>query len=302
MVKTFKPVISADFLKMIEDSRVGKALIEATGFSAYKMLTRFSLNLPTLSTPTGWSIDCYDVKLAYNQPDVILFLKYAWLYSETETNEHIDNLLHAVALDITSFEKDLLLEEGEKKASTSALILRKQEEIIVESKEKVKIHEEELLQSSLLLQKHEETIVKSKEEIKIQREKLIKSRSEIEAQKIQMNQQEQNIKVLSCELDVKLKKEKKISLRNSKSASGPRGCIEMGRLLEELVRNNPKKRSKELWALIPWERDGGEFYKENGKLHHNIDCGCREFGIKAFYARIQKIKGKSKKIPASDAK
>lgn len=294
MVKTFTSVISANFLKMIEDSRVGKALIEITGFSAYKMLTSFRLNLPTLSNPTGWSVDC-DASLIYNPHDVILFLKYAWLYSETETNEHIDNLIHGVAQDITGFEKDLLIEESEKKASASNLILRKQEEIIVETKEKVKIHEEELLQSSLLLQKHEETIVKSKKEIKIQREKLIKSHSEIEAQKTQMNQQELDIKVLSCELDVKLQKETKISLKNSKSASEPRGCKEMDRLLKELVRNNPKKRPKELWALIPWERDGGEFYKENGKLHHNIDCGCREFGLKAFYARIQKIKGKSKK-------
>lgn len=284
---------------MIEDSRVGKALIGITGFSAYKMFTRFSLNLPTLSNPTGWSLDCYDIKLTYNSPDVILFLKYAWLYSETETNEHIDNLIHAVAQDITGFEKDLLIEEGEKKASTSNLILRKQEEIIVETKEKARIYEEELLkshseieaqklQSSLMLQKHEETIVKSEEENKIQQEKLIKFQSEIEAQKIQMNQQELNIKVLSCEMDVKLQNEKKISLKNSESASKSRGCEEVNGLLKELVKNNPKKRPKELWALIRWERDGGELYKENDKINHE-GCSCREFGISAFYARIQKI-------------
>jgi hypothetical protein len=305
MVKTFKPVISANFLKMIEDSRVGKALIEVTGFSAYKMLTRFSLNLPTLSNPTGWSLDCYDVKFNYNQPDVILFLKYAWLYSETETNEHIDNLLHSVAQDITGFEKDLLIEEGEKKVSTSALILRKQEEIIVETKEKARIYEEELLkshseieaqklQSSLMLQKHEETIVKSEEENKIQQEKLIKFHSEIEAQKTQMTQQELNIKFLSCKLDAKLKKEKKISLTNSESASKTRGCEEVDTLLKELVRNNSKKKPNELWALISWERDGSELYKENDKINHE-GCSCREFGISAFYARIQKINEEFKK-------
>lgn len=304
MVNTFKPVVSAIFLKMIEESRVGKALIEITGFSAYKMLSQFSLNLPTLSNPTGWSVDC-DANLTYNPHDVILFLKYAWLYSETETNEHIDDLIHSVSNELTNFEKDLLIEESKKKVITSNLMLQKQEEIIVETKEEIRVHQEELLksqsemeaqkfQSSLMLRKQKEIIFESKEEIRVHQEKLFKSQSEMEAQKIQMNQQERNLKVLSCELDVKLQKEKNISLKNSKSASVTRGCEEVDALLKVLVRNNLKKKPKELWALIPWGRGGSELYKENDKLHHE-SCRCNGFGINAFYARIQKIKEECEK-------
>ncbi|EFB42036.1 MULTISPECIES: hypothetical protein [Parachlamydia] len=266
MVKTFTPVISANFLKMIEDSHVGKALIEITGFSAYKMLTRFSLNLPTLSNPTGWSVDC-DASLNYNPHDVILFLKYAWLYSETERNEHIDNLIHAVVQDITGFEKSLLIEDGQRRLNETVKVLKSQEGIIVQKDD----------------------------DIRIAHDKLTKTHLELETQKTQLSQQENKLKLIRSKLDVKVQKEKDTSLRNSKSASEPRGCKEMEKLLKELVGNNPKKKPKELWALISWERDGGELYRENDKLFHDIECGCKEFGIKAFYARIQKIKGEFEK-------
>ncbi|CUI18035.1 Structural maintenance of chromosomes protein 6 [Candidatus Protochlamydia naegleriophila] len=259
MVKTFKPVISANFLKMLEDSRVGKALIEVTGFSVYKMLTRFSLNLPTLSNPTGWSLDCYDVKLTYNQPDVILFLKYAWLYSETETNEHIDNLIHAVAQDITGFEKNLSIEDGQRKLNETTKILKNQEGVIVQKNDDIRAAHDELEKTHL----------------------------ELETKKTQISQQEKKLRQTCKELEVKLQKEKETSIRNSKSASEPRGCEEVNEYLEELVQKNPKKGPAELWKLIPKGRNGSDVLIEFGKITHE-ECGCTHFGKKAFYARIQK--------------
>lgn len=265
MVKIFKPVISANFLKMIEDSRVGTALIQITGFSAYKMLTRFSLNLPTLSNPTGWSVDC-DASLNYNPHDVILFLKYAWLYSETERNEHIDNLIHAVAQDITGFEKSLLIEDGQKRLNETTKILKNQEGVIVQKNDDIRAAHDELAKTHL----------------------------ELVTKKTQISQQEKKLKQTCKELEVKLQKEKETSIRNSKSASQPRGCEEVNEYLEELVQKNPKKGPAELWKLIPKGRNGSDVFIEVGKINHD-ECSCTPFGKKAFYARIQKIKGKSKK-------
>jgi hypothetical protein len=109
MYKIFQPIVSANFLKILEDSAIGKALIEKTGMSAFKMLNRFKLNLPTESNPTAWLIEG-DTKFSYHLYDITLFLKHAWLYSECEKNEHIDNLKRTVADEITSFEKDLIIE------------------------------------------------------------------------------------------------------------------------------------------------------------------------------------------------
>lgn len=64
MYKVFQPIASANFLKMLEDSTIGKALIEKTGISAFKMLNRFKLNLPTESNPTAWLIEG-DTKFSY---------------------------------------------------------------------------------------------------------------------------------------------------------------------------------------------------------------------------------------------
>lgn len=244
MVKTFRPVTSPDFLKMLEESRIGKALIEMTGLSAFEMLNQFRLNLPTSSNPSEWLVEC-DTNRYYNPHDVTLFLKYAWLYSETESNEHIDHLIHLVAKELTSFEKDLLIQEGQAKLNETAIILKSQDQLIAQKQEEVTITQQELFKSHL-------------------------------------------------ELGAKLQKEKNTSTTNSNSASKPRGCEEVDKYLQELVKSNPCKSTKELWFLISGERDGSDFYRENGKIYHeNCEDYCNEFGIKAFYARIKRIKNSS---------
>lgn len=208
MHKTFQPTISADFLEMMEDSPVGKALIEKAGISAFKMLSRFTLNLPIESNPNLWLVEC-DANLAYNPPDIILFLKYAWLYSEREENEHIDNLIHSVAQELTSFEKDLLI-KGERKKLNEVI------ESLSHREEETRSIQNELKQSQ-------------------------------------------------SELKINRQKEKEISIRNSTSASKSRGCEEVDKYIQGLVKSNPYKSIKELWFLISGERDGGEFYRETTK-------------------------------------
>jgi hypothetical protein len=231
-------MISADFLKLMEDIPVGKALIEKTGISAFKMLNRFKLNLPTESDSTAWIVEG-DTKFSDHFYDITLFLKHAWLYSEREENEHIHNLKRAVADEITSFEKDLLIQEEQKKLN-----------------------------------------------------ELIKL----------LNLREEETKSIQNELKLKQQKEAETSLRNSESASKPRGCKEVSEFFDKLVINNPdKKRTKDLWSLIPGERDGSEFYRENNKIHHE-ECKCRPIGKGAFYGRIKKIKENLGKVLDIDAK
>ena len=177
----------------------------------------------------------------------------------------IASLLHSVSQEIQDFEKGLLIEE-----------------------------------SKIRLSKATETLKRQKERTKRVQRKLEKSDSELEAQTSQINQQKNDLERVQNELEAKLQKEKNISEKYSISASKMRGCEEVDEFLQMLVRDHPNKGTKELWVLIPGERDGGDFYRENDKMHHN-ECGCREFGIQAFYARIQKIKNPIK-ILANEAK
>ena len=257
MNKTFQPVISADFLKTMEDSPIGKALIEKAGISAFKMLSRFTLHLPAASNPTGWLVES-DVSLAHQLPDITLFLKYAWFYSNSEDNEHIDRLRESVSEDITSFEKDLLIKREQRKLHEADKLLRSREE-----------------------------------DAKAVEEELVRSQSLLKSQKSQIKQQKKDLKCVQKELEIRRQKEKISSIRHSNAASKPRGCLEVNEYLEELVRTNSEKFKKikiiELWSLISKERDGSEFYKEDDKLCHE-GCTCMPFGIEAFYRRIQKIK------------
>lgn len=255
MYKNFQPDISADFLKKIEDSPVGKALIEKTGMSAFKMLSQFTLHLPIPSNPTNWLVES-DVRLAHWFPDITLFLKFAWLYSEREEDEHFDLLRKSVSEEVTSFEKDLLIENEQRKQREVAKLLKNREE-------EIKKAEEELVQSQLRLK----------------------------SQKSQIKQQKKDLKGVQKELEIKLQKERESSIRHSKAARKPRSCEELNEYLEDLVTSNPGKLPGELWALIPRERNGSDVYKENNKICHE-GCRCKAFGKKAFYPRIQKINKK----------
>lgn len=259
MYKTFQPVVSADFLKTLEDSLVGKALIEKAGISAFKILSRFTLHLPSVSNPTGWLVES-DVSLAHQLPDITLFLKYAWLYSDREENEYIDLLRKSVSEEVTSFEKDFLIKDEQRK-----------------------LHE-----TDKLLKSHEE-------DAKAVKEELVRSQSVLKSKKSQIKQQKKDLKCVQRELEIKRQKEKESSIKHSKAASKPRSCDEVNAYLEELVRTNTRKLKKiktvKLWSLIPKERDGSEFYKEEDKLCHE-GCACMPFSIKAFYKRIQKINKK----------
>lgn len=255
MYKTFKPDISADFLKTMEDSLLGKALIERAGMSAFKMLSRFTLTLPFTSNLAGWLVES-DASLPNQLPDIILFLKYAWLYSEREENEHVDRLRKSVSEEVTSFEKDLLIENEQKKRCETAKLLRNREE-----------------------------------EIRTAEEELIRSQLQLKSQNSQIKQQKKDLKGIQKELEIKRQKERESSIRHSEAASKPRSCEELNEYLEDLVTNNPGKLPGELWALIPRERDGSDVYKENNKICHE-GCTCKPFGKKAFYPRIQKINEK----------
>lgn len=255
MYKTFQPVVSADFLKTMEDSLVGKALIEKAGISAFKMLSRFTLHLPSASNPAGWLVES-DVSLAHQLPDITLFLKYAWLYSNLEDNEHVDLLRKSVSEEVTSFEKDLLIKNEQRK-----------------------LHE-----TDKLLRSHEENA-------KAVEEELVRSQSLLKSKKSQIKQQKKDLKYVQKELEIKRQKERESSIRHSEAASKPRSCEELNEYLEDLVTNNPGKLPGELWALIPRERDGSDVYKENNKICHE-GCRCKPFGKKAFYPRIQKINEK----------
>lgn len=159
MNKTFQPVISADFLKAMEDSPIGKALIEKAGISAFKMLSRFTLHLPSASNPTGWLVES-DVSLPNQLPDIILFLKYAWLYSDREDNEHVDCLRESVSKDITSLEKNLLIEGKQKKLADTAKLLRN-------SEEDAKAVKEQLVRSQSLLKSQNSQIKQQKKILKV---------------------------------------------------------------------------------------------------------------------------------------
>ncbi len=251
MYKTFKPNISADFLKTMEDSLLVKALIERAGISAFKMLSRFTLTLPFASNPADWLVES-DVSLPNQLPDIILFLKYAWLYSEREQNEHVDRLRKSVSDEVTSFEKDLLIENEQKKQRATAKLLRNREE-----------------------------------EIRTAEEELIRSQLQLKSQNSQIKQQKKDLKGIQKELEIKRQKERESSIRHSEAASKPRSCEELNEYLEDLVTNNPGKLPGELWALIPRERDGSDVYKENNKICHE-GCRCKPFGKKAFTQGFKK--------------
>lgn len=255
MNKTFQPVVSADFLKTMEDSLVGKALIEKAGISAFKKLSRFTLHLPSASNPAGWLVES-DVSLSHQLPDITLFLKYAWLYSNLEGNENVDLLRKSVSDEVASFEKDLLIENEQKKQHATAKLLRSREE-----------------------------------EIRTAEEELIRSQLQLKSQNSQIKQQKKDLKGIQKELEIKRKKERESSIRHSEAASKPRSCEELNEYLEDLVMSNPGKLPGKLWALIPRERDGSDVYKENNKICHE-GCTCKPFGKKAFYPRIQKINEK----------
>jgi len=260
MNRFFKANLTADFLRMMEDSFIGKGITRKTGLSAFKMLTHFTLITPAFSNSSAWLVDYIPaINIDPLQIDyVILFLKYAWLYSEKEKNTHNDNLIHFVCQEVTQFEKDLLIEDSHKR--------------LIES------HETLTNQECLISQKDID--------LKITKEVLLKSQESLQIQKIQISKKNKDLKVANKELTARRLKEKKISLKNSESASEIRSCIEVNEWLKKLVKDNQNRKTCELWSSLSDGRNGGDFYKENKKIHHQ-DCQCMPFGIKAFYRRVK---------------
>jgi hypothetical protein len=111
MNNAFKAVISSEFLKMIEDSLVGREISRRTGLKVYEILKHVELNIPS-PPDLQWSIN-WASSLINVMPDqvdfLLILLKHTWLYSEHKENN--EELIEAVARELKEFEKSMVLEE-----------------------------------------------------------------------------------------------------------------------------------------------------------------------------------------------
>lgn len=98
MNDAFKAVVSSEFLKMIEDSLVGREVSLRTGLKVCEILKHVELNIPS-SPDFQWSINwaSSSIHVIPEQVDFLLILlKYAWLYSEHKENN--EQLIESVDL------------------------------------------------------------------------------------------------------------------------------------------------------------------------------------------------------------
>jgi predicted Zn-ribbon and HTH transcriptional regulator len=146
MNNAFKAVVSSEFLKMIEDSLVGREVSLKTGLKVCEILKHVELNAPS-SLDLQWTINWASsfISVMPEQVDFLLILlKYAWLYSQhKETN---DQLIETVARELKEFEKSIVLEEVNEKLIDSHVIVKTQAQEIKQKKKELKIVGKELVE------------------------------------------------------------------------------------------------------------------------------------------------------------
>ena len=146
MNNTFKAVVSSEFLKMIEDSLVGREVSLRTGLKVYEILKHVELNVP-FSPDFQWSINwaASSINVMPDQVDFLLILlKYAWLYSEHKGNN--EELIEAVARELKEFEKSVVLEEVNQELVDSHVIVKTQAQEIKQKKKEFRVVNEELVE------------------------------------------------------------------------------------------------------------------------------------------------------------
>jgi len=146
MNNAFKAVLSSEFLKMIEDSFVGREISLRTGLKVYEILKHVELNVP--SPPDfQWSINwaASSINVMPDQVDFLLILlKHAWLYSEYKENN--EELIEAVARELKEFEKSIVLEEVNQELVDSQVVVKTQAQEIKQKKKEFRVVNKELVE------------------------------------------------------------------------------------------------------------------------------------------------------------
>jgi len=146
MNDAFKAVVSSEFLKMIEDSLIGREISLRTGIKVYEILKHVELNIP--SPPDfQWSINWTpsSIHVIPEQVDLLLILlKHAWLYSEHKENS--EELIETVARELKEFEKSIVLGEVNQELVDSRVIVKTQAQEIKQKKKEFRGVNKELVE------------------------------------------------------------------------------------------------------------------------------------------------------------
>jgi hypothetical protein len=146
MNNAFKAAASSEFLKMIEDSLVGREVSLRTGLKVYEILKHVELNVPSPSD-FQWSINwaASSINVMPDQVDFLLILlKHAWLYSEHKENN--EELIEAVARELKEFEKSIVLEEVNQELVDSRVTVKTQAQEIKQKKKEFRVVNKELIE------------------------------------------------------------------------------------------------------------------------------------------------------------
>ena len=139
MNDAFKAVVSLEFLKMIEDSLVGREVSLKTGLKVYEILKHVELSVPS-SPDFHWSINWAPSSI-HVIPELVDFLlillKYAWLYSEHKENN--EQLIESVAKELKEFEKSIVLEEVNQELVDSQVVVKTQAQEIKQKKKEFRV-------------------------------------------------------------------------------------------------------------------------------------------------------------------
>jgi len=153
MNNAFKAAASSEFLKMIEDSLVGREVSLRTGLKVNEILKHVELNVPSLPD-FQWSINwaASSINVMPGQVDYLLvLLKHAWLYSEHKEND--EELIEAVARELKEFEKSIVLEEVNRELVDSQVVVKTQAQEIKQKKKEFKAVNKELIERRAKAQK-----------------------------------------------------------------------------------------------------------------------------------------------------